>query len=138
MKTSVENYNELVPFMNELIKRGYKLDARHNKTQGFGFLVEATDDLYVDVCIWGDEMLVGLNRRNSKYHRDVLNDITIKEEKHILDTNHVKELVNEYLDYAKALEKVYKVDLTETELKTIINLVDEKLKEKLKNYLQTK
>lgn len=138
MKTSVENYNELVPFMNELIKRGYRLDARHNKTQGFGFLVEAADDLYVDVCIWGDEMLVELNRRNSKYHRDVLNDITIRQEKHILDTNHVKELVNEYLNYAKTLEKVYRVELTETELNTIINLVDEKLKEKLKSYLQTK
>lgn len=50
----------------------------------------------------------------------------------------VKKLVYENLDLAKTLRKHYKVDLLETELKAIINLVDGNLKEKLNSYLQTK
>ena len=50
----------------------------------------------------------------------------------------IERIVKEYLDYAKTLEPTYKVELTESELNTIINLVDGNLKEKLKNYLQVK
>ena len=135
MKTCVETYNELVPFINTLAK-DHRVVANHNDTMGYGFYVDINKELYVSIRIWGDEVYVKLMRRGGKYAHDVVNDVDIKVTRHIVDLKIVEKVTLEYLEYAKTLEPTYKVELTESELKTIIGLVDEKLKEKLKTYLQ--
>lgn len=137
MKTSVETYNELIPFINTLVK-DYRVDADHNKTMGYGFCIDINKELYVSIRIWGDEVYVSLVRRSGKCFRDIINDVDLKSTKHIFDLKIVEKATLEYLEYAKTLEPTYKVELTESELKSIINLVDENLKEKLNSYLQTK
>lgn len=137
MKTSVETYNELVPFINTLVK-DYRVDADHNKTMGYGFYIDINKELYISIRIWGDEVYVSLMRRGGNCFHDVVNDVKVKTTKNIVDLKVVEKTTLEYLDYAKTLEPTYKVELTESELKAIINLVDENLKEKLNSYLQTK
>lgn len=140
MNITVENYNKLVPFMDELEDKGIEVDWFHSKNEGFGFYAEAENGHYVDVHVWGDEIAVSLSRHNSGFRHDVVNDILLTPTPvpTVKTVEEVKKLVYENLDYAKTLCKHYKVDLLETELKAIINLVDEKLKEKLNSYLQTK
>ena len=137
MKTSVETYNELIPFINTLVDN-YVVDADHSKNMGYGFYININKELYVNIRIWGDEMYVSLVRRGSSHFHDVVNDVDIKFTRNIRDIKEVERVVREYLDYAKTLEPTYKVELTESELNTIINLVDENLKEKLKTYLQVR
>ena len=137
MKTSVETYNELIPFINTLID-SYRVDADHSKNMGYGFYININKELYVNIRIWGDEVYVSLARRGGCCFHDVVNDTDLRFTKNIRDIKEVERVVREYLDYAKTLEPTYKVELTESELNTIINLVDGNLKEKLKNYLQVK
>ena len=137
MKTSVETYNELIPFINTLVDT-YRVDANHSKNMGYGFYININKELYVNIRIWGDEVYVSLARRGGCHFHDVANDTDLKFTRNIRDIKEVERVVREYLDYAKTLEPTYKVELTESELSTIINLVDENLKEKLKNYLQVK
>lgn len=137
MKTSVETYNDLIPFINTLVDN-YRVDADHSKNMGYGFYININKELYVNIRIWGDEVYVSLVRRGGCRFQDVANDVDLKLTRHIRDIKEVERVVREYLDYAKTLEPTYKVELTESELSTIINLVDGNLKEKLKNYLQVK
>ena len=141
MNTTVENYNKLVPLMDELEDKGIEVDWFHSNNEGFGFYAEAENGHYVDVHVWGDEIAVSLSRHNSNFRHDVVSDILITPTPvpTVKTVEEVKKLVYENLEYAKTLCKHYKVDLLETELKAIIDLVDEKkLKEKLNSYLQTK
>ena len=140
MNITVENYNKLVPLMDELEDKGIEIDWFHSNNEGFGFYAEAENGHYVDVHVWGDEIAVCLSRHNSSFRHDVVNDILLTPTPvpTVKTVEEVKKLVYENLDLAKTLCKHYKVDLLETELKTIINLVDENLKEKLNKYLQTK
>ena len=137
MRTSIETYNELIPFIN-ILEDTYRVDADHSKSMGYAFYVDINKELYVELRIWGDEVYVSLMRRGGTCFHDVANDIDIKITKHIVDLKMVEKVTLEYLEYAKTLEPTYRVELTESELKTIIDLVDEKLKEKLNSYLQKK
>lgn len=137
MKTSVETYNELIPFINTLTKN-YEVYARHNNSEGYGFYIEASKELYVNIRVWGDEVCVSLTRRGGRCLHDVINDVDLKITNHIMNIKEAEKVTLEYLDYAKTLEPTFKVELTESELKSIINLVDGNLKEKLNSYLQTK
>lgn len=140
MNKTVENYNKLVPLMDELEDKGIEVDWFHSNNEGFGFYAEAENGHYVDVHVWGDEIAVSLSRHNSNFRHDVVSDILITPTPvpTVKTVEEVKKLVYENLEYAKTLCKHYKVDLLESELKAIINLVDENLKEKLNSYLQTK
>ncbi len=140
MNKAVENYNKLVPLMDELEDKGIEVDWVYINNEGFGFYAEAENGHYVDVHVWGDEITVSLSRHNSGFRHDVVNDILLTPTPvpTVKTVEEVKKLVYENLDLAKTLCKHYQVDLLETELKAIINLVDEKLKEKLNSYLQTK
>lgn len=137
MRTSIETYNELIPFIN-ILEDTYRVDADHSKSMGYAFYVDINKELYVELRIWGDEVYVSLMRRGGTCFHDVANDVDIKITKNIVDLKIVEKVTLEYLEYAKTLEPTYRVELTESELKTIIDLVDEKLKEKLNSYLQTK
>lgn len=140
MNKTAENYNKLVPLMDELEDKGIEVDWFHSNNEGFGFYAEAENGHYVDVHVWGDEIAVSLSRHNSNFRHDVVSDILITPTPvpTVKTVEEVKKLVYENLEYAKTLCKHYKVDLLESELKAIINLVDENLKEKLNSYLQTK
>jgi hypothetical protein len=140
MNITIENYNKLVPLMNELEDNGIEVDEFHSNNEGFGFYAEAENGHYVDVHVWGDEIAVSLSRHNSGFRHDVVNDILLTPTPvpTVKTVEEVKKLVYESLDLAKTLCKHYQVDLLETELKAIINLVDGNLKEKLNSYLQTK
>ena len=134
---SINDYNELVPFINELIKQNYDASGRCSHVAGYGFTIYATKDIYVDVCLWGGNSSVSVKRRTTKYYSDPINDTVLKSKGSIRDIEEVKKTILEYLEYGNTLEPIYKVELTETELDTIIlNLVDESLKDKLKKYLQ--
>ena len=140
MNITVEKYNKIVHLMDELEAKGIEIDWFHSKNEGFGFYAEAENGHYVDVHVWGDEIAVCLSRHNSSFRHDVVNDILLTPTPvpTVKTVEEVKKLVYENLDLAKTLCKHYKVDLLESELKTIINLVDDNLKEKLNSYLQTK
>ena len=105
---------------------------------GYGFYINVNKELYVKVCIWGEELYVSLMRRGGNCLYDIVNDVEVKTTKQMVDLKIVEKVTLEYLEYAKTLEPTYKIELTESELKSIINLVDEKLKEKLNSYLQNK
>ena len=133
---SINDYNELVPFINDLEDQKYNALGRCNRDAGYGFTIYATKDVYVDVCLWGGNSSVSVKRRTTKYYSDPVNDTVLKSKGSIRDLEEVKKTVLEYLEYGKTLEPIYKVELTETELNTIINLVDGSLKDKLKKYLK--
>ena len=133
---SINDYNELVPFINDLEDQKYNIFGRHSRDAGYGFTIYATKDVYVDVCLWGGNSSVSVKRRTTKYYSDPVNDTILKSKGSIRDLEEVKKTVLEYLEYGKTLEPIYKVELTETELNTIINLVDGSLKNKLSKYLK--
>lgn len=62
MNITIENYNKLVPLMNELEENGIEVDDFHSKNQGYGFYAEAENGHYVAVHVWGDEIAVSLSR----------------------------------------------------------------------------
>ena len=133
---SVNDYNELIPFINDLIDQKYNVLGRCNNTAGYGFTIYATKDVYVDICLWGGNSSVSVKRRVTKYYNDPVNDTVLKSKGSIRDLEEVKKTVLEYIEYGKTLEPIYKVELTESELDTIINLVDKSLKDKLSKYLK--
>lgn len=135
MNMTIDNYNKLVPFMNELSHKGIKVDAFHSKNEGYGFYAEADNNHYVNVHIWGDEIGVSLKRHDSHYYHDTLGDSTIENPPLTQDINEVKDLVIKYLDLAKTLSKHYKVDLSETELRELIKCCNQELATKLLKYL---
>ena len=133
---SINDYNELVPFINELQDQNYDASGRCSHAAGYGFTIYATKDIYVDVCLWGENSSVSVKRRTTKYYTDPVNDTVLKNKSSITELNEIKKTILEYLEYGKTLEPVYKVELTKTELDTIINLVDGSLKDKLSKCLQ--
>lgn len=133
---SINDYNELVPFIIKLEKQNYDASGRCSRDAGYGFTIYATKDVYVDICLWGGNSSVSVKRRTTKYYTDPVNDIVLKNKNSIKELKKVEKTILEYLEYGKTIEKVYKVELTKTELDTIINLVDESLKNKLSKYLQ--
>lgn len=133
---SINDYNELVPFIIKLEKQNYDASGRCSHDAGYGFTIYATKDVYVDICLWGGNSSVSVKRRTTKYYTDPVNDTELKNKNSIKELEEVKQTILEYLEYGKTLEKVYNVELTKTELDTIINLVDESLKNKLSKYLQ--
>ena len=133
---SINDYNELVPFINDLEDQKYNALGRCSRDAGYGFTIYATKDVYVDVCLWGGNSSVSVKRRTTKYYSDPVNDTILKSKGSIRDLEEVKKTVLEYLEYGKTLEPIYKVELTKSELDTIINLVDGSLKDKLSNYLK--
>ncbi len=133
---SINDYNELVPFINDLEEQKYNVLGRCSHAAGYGFTIYATKDVYVDICLWGGNSSVSVKRRTTKYYSDPINDTILKSKGSIRDLKEVEQIVLEYLEYGKTLEPIYKVELTKTELDTIINLVDGSLKDKLSKYLK--
>ena len=138
MNITIDNYNKLVPFMNELEGMGIEVDDFHSKSQGYGFYAEAENGHYVDVHVWGDEYAVSLSRHNSGFRHDVVNDILITPTPvpTAKTIDEVKKLVFENLELAKTLVKHYQVDLLENELKSIIATCDSAIAAKLQEYLK--
>lgn len=138
MNITIENYNKLVPFMNELEDKGIRVDDFHSKNEGFGFHAEAENGHYVSVHVWGDEIAVSLSRHNSSFRYDVVNDVLLTPTPvpTVKTVEDVKKLVYENLDLAKALCKHYQVDLLENELKSIIATCDSAIAAKLQEYLK--
>ena len=138
MNVCLEVYKTIEPFFMELDKT-YNIYPYNNSYSGYGFTIDINKALYVSVDVWNKENIsVKLKRRTTKFFTDVVNDVQLKNKSNIKNLEELKPIVFEYLEYAKTVEKVYKVELTETELNTVISLVDGKLKEKLQNYLQEK
>jgi len=138
MNITIENYNKLVPFMNELQDMGVRVDEFHSKSQGYGFHAEAENGHYVGVNVWGDEIAVSLSRHNSSFRYDVVNDVLLTPTPVpcAKTIDEVKKLVFENLELAKTLCKHYQVDLLETELKSIIATCDSAIAAKLQKYLE--
>ena len=136
IKESINDYNKLIPFINDLEDQKYDTYARCNYTTGYGFTVYATKDIYVDVCLWGGDSSVSVKRRTTKYYADPVNDKVLKNKSCIIDIEEVKQTVLEYLEYGKTVEPIYKVELTKAELDDIIEVVDGNLKAKLIKYLE--
>lgn len=138
MNITIDNYNKLVPFMNELEGMGIEVDDFHSKNQGYGFYAEAENGHYVNVHVWGDKIAVSLSRHNSGFRHDVVNDILITPTPAptAKTLDEVKKLVFENLELAKTLVKHYQVDLLETELKSIIATCDSAIAAKLQEYLK--
>lgn len=138
MNVCLEVFKEIEPFFMELAKT-YNIYPYNNHYSGYGFTINFSKDLYISVDIWNKENIsIKLKRRTTKFFTDVVNDVELKKKSNIKTLEELKPLVFEYLEYAKTVEKVYKVELTETELSTVISLVDGELKEKLQKYLQEK
>lgn len=97
MSTTIDNYNNLIPFVNHLIDLGYEVEANHDNVMGYGFYVELSDKRYIKISIFGDMMYVDLMKHNSKYSHDIVNDIKLKESGMINDVEKVKEVVLDYL-----------------------------------------
>ena len=133
---SINDYNELIPFIVKLEKQNYDASGRCGRDVGYGFTIYATKDVYVDICLWGGNSSVSVKRRTTKYYTDPVNDTVLKNKSSIKELKEVEKTILEYLEYGKTVEKVYKVELTKTELDIIINLVDGNLKDKLSKYLQ--
>ena len=136
IKESIDDYNNLVPFINDLEDQKYDTYARCNYAAGYGFTVYATKDIYVDVCLWGGYSSVSVKRKTTKYYTDPVNDKVLKNKNFIKDLEEVKQTVLEYLEYGKTVEPIYKVELTKAELDSIIEIVDGNLKAKLIKYLK--
>ena len=133
---SINDYNKLIPFINNLEEQKYDTYARCNYTAGYGFTVYATKDIYVDVCLWGGTSSVSVKRRTTKYYVDPINDKILKNKSCIIDIEEVKQTVLEYLEYGKTVEPIYNIELTKAELDNIIEVVDGNLKAKLIQYLK--
>jgi hypothetical protein len=138
MNVCREIYNEIEPFFIELDKT-YDVYPYNDSYRGYGFTVDISKDLYISVDIWNKEKIsVKLKRRTTKFFTDVVNDYELIGNNEIKNLKELKPVVFEYLGYAKTMEKVYKVELTSTELNNLISLANGELKEKLQNYLQEK
>lgn len=138
MNVCREVYNKIEPFFMGLDKT-YNVYPYNDSYRGYGFTIDINKDIYMSVDIWDKENIsVKLKRRTTKFFTDVVNDVELKRKSGIKTLEELKPIVFEYLEDAKTIEKVYKVELNTAELNTIISLVDGKLKEKLQNYLQEK
>ena len=129
--TTIENYNNLVPFMNELEERGTRVDDFCDNSLGYGFYAEGKNNHYVQVNIWGPDMYVSLRKRNGHFRHDV-GDIVIKEIE-CSSVENVKIKVLELLEFSKTQAMHYKVELTECEINYLIQTcANENIVEKLK------
>lgn len=138
MNVCREVFKEIEPFFMELDKT-YNIYPYNNSYSGYGFTIDISKDLYVSVDVWNKEDIsVRLKRRTTKFFTDVVNDVELKNKSKIKNLEELKPIVFEFLEYAKTVGKVYKVELTETELNNLISLANGELKEKLQTYLQEK
>lgn len=138
MNVCREVYNEIEPFFMGLDKT-YNIYPYNDSYRGYGFTIDINKALYVSVDVWNKEDIsVRLKRRTTKFFTDVVNDVELKNKSKIKNLEELKPIVFEFLEYAKTVEKVYKVELTETELNNLISLANGELKEKLQSYLQEK
>lgn len=129
--TTIENYNNLVPFMNELEERGTRVDDFCDNSLGYGFYAEGKNNHYVQVNIWGPDMYVSLRKRNGHFRHDV-GDTVIKEIE-CSSVENVKIKVLELLEFSKTQAMHYKVELTECEINYLIQTcANENIVEKLK------
>lgn len=139
MNVCLEVFKEIEPFFMELDKTYNNVYPYNNHYSGYGFTIDISKDLYISVDIWNKEDIsIKLKRRTTKFFTDVVNDVELKKKSKIKNLEELKPIVFEFLEYAKTVEKVYKVELNEAELSTVISLVDGELKEKLQKYLQEK
>lgn len=137
MNITIKNYNNLVPFMNELEDLGYRVDDFCNNYEGYGFYAEAENNHYVNVHIHGNMMYVSLKRHNSSYRHDIINDVEVASSGELNTIDLVKQKAMEYLLLSGKLNKTYKVDLTADEINILIMAItDESIINKLKNSLQ--
>ena len=121
------------------LDKTYNIYPYNNSYSGYGFTIDINKNLYVSVDVWNKENIsVKLKRRTTKFFTDVVNDVKLKSKSNIKNLEELKPIVFEYLEYAKTIEKVYKIELTETELNNLISLANGELKEKLQKYLQEK
>lgn len=134
---TIENYNNLVPFMNDLEEQGIRVDDFHSNSEGYGFYTDGENNHYVQVNVWGPEMRAALKRRNGDFYHSITDPI-IKDYK-CSTIEDVKKSVLELLDYSKTQMRHYKVELNEAEVNYLIKTCsDQKIVHKLKNYLQNK
>lgn len=137
MNITIKNYNDLVPFMNDLEDLGYRVDDFCNNYEGYGFYAEGKNNHYVDVHIHGNMMYVNLKKHNSGCRHDIINDIEVASSGELNDVDLVKQKVIEYLLLSGKLGRTYKVDLTADEINTLtMAITDENIINKLKNSLQ--
>ena len=129
--TTIDNYNNLVPFMNELEERGTRVDDFCDNSLGYGFYAEGKNNHYVQVNIWGPDMYVSLRKRNGHFRHDI-GDTTIMELE-CSSVENVKIKVLELLELSKTQAMHYKVELTECEINYLIQTcANENIVQKLK------
>ena len=136
MNITIENYNNLIPFMNELEDLDYRVDSFCNHYEGYGFYAEGKNNYYVNVHIHGNMMYVNLKQHNSSCRHDIVNDNEVASSGELNTIDLVKQKVMEYLLLSSKLSKTYRVDLTADEINTLIMAItDENIINKLKNCL---
>ena len=133
----IDGYNAVVPVMNKLVKEGYKVEAYHNKNEGYGFYIDLQDKMYIHCMIFytqSIEYIVELSKHTSRYYHDVF-DKELKSER-TFDVDKVESMIKDLIDYSKTLEKTYKAeDITQTEvdyLKSLNNEIANSILGKLK------
>ena len=132
--TTIDTYNNLVPFMNELENRGTEVDDFCDNSLGYGFYVEGKNNHYVKVNIWGPEIYASLKKRTGQFRHDIVDTIIM--ERKCSNVADVRTKVLELLEFSKTLMRSYKVELMEDELKYLIqNCQDTNIVKKLKTYL---
>lgn len=100
-------YNALIGYINELVDRGYDIDARHNGTEGYGFYIWKNQEEYINIFIFNAydhfEYFISLTKNNSRFKYDIINDI--EQERVKVET----ELDDDFLDKIKeAVERMLK------------------------------
>lgn len=129
--TTVETYDNLVPFMNELEDRGTRVDNFCDNSLGYGFYAEGKNNHYVQVNIWGPEIYASLKKRTGYFRHDICDTIIL--ERRCSDVEDVKTKVLELLEFSKTQAMHYKVELTECEINYLIQTcANENIVEKLK------
>lgn len=129
--TTIETYNNLVPFMNELEDHGTRVDEFCDNSSGYGFYAEGKNNHYVEVNIWGPEIYASLKKRNGHFRHDIVDTIVMEHK--CSSVGFVKLKVLELLEFSKTLAMHYKVELTECEINYLIQTcTNENIVEKLK------
>lgn len=129
--TTIDTYNNLIPFMNELEDKGTRVAEFCDNSLGYGFYAEGKNNHYVQVNIWGPEMYASLKKRNGYCRHDIVDTIVMKRK--CSSVEEVKAKVLDLLEFSKTQAMHYKVELTDCEINYLIQTcANENIVEKLK------
>lgn len=120
----VDMYNEAVPLMNELQRKGYNINTYHSNSEGYGFYVDSLpNNHYIKVSMFSlvneGEYIVDLRHKEGNCLHDIMNDKEIKTIRHIKETEleKLKDAVYTLITEGEQIEKQYNIiGLTQKEL----------------------